>query len=595
MDRLSDRLPALETILWMLASAVAFIVFLMFAPGFFAAPTPTLTRTPTLTPPPRATGTPRPTLTPFPTVPNIPLPPPVAARTPLPMPSLAANAEVFAFNADPKKSGWLTNKETGIHWGDRNLHVGYYREQTFQTLLYFDASEIIPGSKILSARVELVGLNRNNLGSNGGWTLRLLPADLLRDWTTRPNQNFRDAQPVADVGAVLKPEDLAEDRLNQFVFAPAQLARLEEMVTKTGQIAFRLDGPASGGDSLFTWDAGDRDPKIGLHPVLRVIAVPDQYLFITQTPTPQNVITAAAFVVQGTEFAKQYGTPTPFPRKYATALPLMPITPQPTPANVETVSAQVMYATAVAMTTGTFTPTPKHWITTTPIPVVIPAQNLTPSPTATPTPTPLTIVQAAKRTVPADLYNKIVFQRGARHAPSIWVMDPDGKNLGLVTDRALYETVVARDVVSPDGAFALFNSADHNRPDTLQIWRSDLRQPSLPAQPLTALRAGIAFAPAWSPDGTKVAYVSTETGRHELWILDANTRATRQMTFSTDWFWNQYPSWSPDGKQIVFSSDRGHGGSFTELWLMNADGNVIRKLGDGSQDAWGAVWIKWRQ
>jgi TolB protein len=254
-----------------------------------------------------------------------------------------------------------------------------------------------------------------------------------------------------------------------------------------------------------------------------------------------------------------------------------------------------MYATAVAMTTGTLTPTPLHWVTTTPVPLVIPARNLSPTHTATPTATPLPIAQSAKRAIPADLYNKILFQRGPRYAPTIWVMDPDGKNLGLITERVVYEIATARDTISPDGIFALFNADDRNRPDTLQIWRSDLRQPQLPPTPLTALRSGIAFAPTWSPDGIKIAYTSTETGRHEIWTLDVNTRAMKQLTISADWFWNQFPSWSPDSKQIVFSSDRDHSGMFSEIWVMNADGTGWRKLGDGTSDAWGAVWIKWKQ
>ncbi|MBI5303637.1 MAG: PD40 domain-containing protein [Chloroflexi bacterium] len=593
MDRLTSRLPFLEIGLWILGIAVAVIIFIAFAPGFVAVFAGSATPTPT--PLPKATATPRATWTAVPTWTGIPLPPPVTARTPLPVPTPPANAKEFSFNADPKRSGWLTNKETGIHWGDRNLHAGVYREQVFQTLLYFDVSNVVPGSKILYAQVELVGLNRTNLGAPGDWTLRLLPADLLANWTQRPSKDFRDASPQADIGSALKPEDLAEDRVNQFIFAPAQLARLEEMATNTGLVAFRLDGPAGASESLFTWDAGDRDPKIGVHPMLRLIVVPDQYIYITQTPTPQNVLTAAAIVATATEFTQRFGTPTPFPRKYATMLPLLPITPVPTPANAETATARVMYATAVAMTTGTLTPTPLHWVTTTPVPLVIPAQNLSPTPMPTRTPTPLPIPQSAKRTIPADLYNKIIFQRGPRYAPTIWVMDPDGKNLGLVTDLAVYETVAARDTISPDGIFALFNATDPNRPDTLQILRSDLRLPLAPPTTMTALRAGIAFAPAWSPDGTKIAYASTETGRHEIWILDANTRVTKQITFSTDWFWNQFPSWSPDGKQIVFSSDRGHNGAFTEIWVMNADGTRARKLGDDVQDAWGPVWIKSKQ
>lgn len=531
----------------------------------------------------------------MPTWTSLPLPPAPIASTPMASPTRAANAKAFDLIADFKRSGWIASNETNIHWGDRNLHSGFFKTQTFQSLLYFDVSEIVPGSKILYAAVELQGLNRNNLGPTGSWTLHLLSADVANNWTKRLNQDFREATPITDIGRTLKPEDLAADQTNQFAFSPAQLTQLQQVIDNSGGVGLRLDGPTKGSDSLFTWDAGDRDPKIGVHPVLHLVVIPDQFIYVTQTPTPQNVMTAAAMVGTATEFAQRYGTATPFPRKYATTFPQMPVTPQPTPANVETVNAQAIYATAVAMTTGTFTPTPLHWVTTTPLPPVIPAQMLTLTPTFTPTPTALPPAQSASRKIPESLYNQIVFRRGPRWNPTIWVMDADGKNLGLVTDRAIYDTVVTRDAISPDGNFYLYNSADYNHPEILQIFRSDLRQPLLAPTMLTALRSGITFAPVWSPDGSKVAYTSNESGKQEIWILDLKTRIPRQITFSTDWFWNQFPSWSLDGRQMVFASDRGHAGSFTEIWLMNADGSNAQKLGDGELDSWSPVWVKWKQ
>lgn len=64
------------------------------------------------------------------------------------------------------------------------------------------------------------------------------------------------------------------------------------------------------------------------------------------------------------------------------------------------------------------------------------------------------------------------------------------------------------------------------------------------------------FDAVWSPDGTRIAYVSTTRDlreRHtDLWVMDADGRSRRQLTRS-----GQYvlaPSWSPDGKRVLFST-----------------------------------------
>jgi TolB protein len=247
------------------------------------------------------------------------------------------------------------------------------------------------------------------------------------------------------------------------------------------------------------------------------------------------------------------------------------------------------------MTTGTFTPTPSNWVTTTPLPPFIPFANLSPSPTATPTPTRLTVLQSAIRPIPAQFFNRIIFQRGDRGNPTFVVIDPDGQNQGLVTDRSVYETAVARDAFSPEGTFLLYNAPSIDFPDTLQIWIQYQGIPTAPPQRLTWHRIGLAYAPAWAPCCNKFAYVSSETGRDEIWLFDLDAKKTQKLTTSAEWNWNQFPSWSPDSKQIVFSSDRGRPGMFTDIWVMNADGTNARKISDGIRDAWAPVWIKWKQ
>lgn len=59
---------------------------------------------------------------------------------------------------------------------------------------------------------------------------------------------------------------------------------------------------------------------------------------------------------------------------------------------------------------------------------------------------------------------------------------------------------------------------------------------------------------ALSPDGTKLLYVSSITGKPQLWVVDAAGGAPRQLTFGLG---VDGGSWTPDGTRIVYQADRG--------------------------------------
>jgi Tol biopolymer transport system component len=79
--------------------------------------------------------------------------------------------------------------------------------------------------------------------------------------------------------------------------------------------------------------------------------------------------------------------------------------------------------------------------------------------------------------------------------------------------------------------------------------------------------------PVWSPDGTKIAFTSTQHGR-DIWVMNAdgvNADGTGQTRLTADPASDWMPAWSPGGTKIAFVSDREPAGNF-EIYVMNADG-----------------------
>jgi Tol biopolymer transport system component len=67
--------------------------------------------------------------------------------------------------------------------------------------------------------------------------------------------------------------------------------------------------------------------------------------------------------------------------------------------------------------------------------------------------------------------------------------------------------------------------------------------------PLTTGVAAAATEPAWSPDGTKLAYSSKEGGTGGIYIVNASGSGVTRVTSDTN---DGEPSWSPDGQKLAF-------------------------------------------
>jgi hypothetical protein len=78
--------------------------------------------------------------------------------------------------------------------------------------------------------------------------------------------------------------------------------------------------------------------------------------------------------------------------------------------------------------------------------------------------------------------------------------------------------------------------------------------------------------PAWSPDGTKIAFVSERTSNQEIFVMNAD--GTEQTNITNYGDQDLGPSWSPDGSKIAFYSLR----NGYRIFAMNPDGSGLQDL-----------------
>jgi TolB protein len=58
--------------------------------------------------------------------------------------------------------------------------------------------------------------------------------------------------------------------------------------------------------------------------------------------------------------------------------------------------------------------------------------------------------------------------------------------------------------------------------------------------------------PAWSPDGTRLAFTSYRSGSPALWVMNADGSQLRQLTETSPQHGDYFPTWSPDGQWLAF-------------------------------------------
>ena len=163
----------------------------------------------------------------------------------------------------------------------------------------------------------------------------------------------------------------------------------------------------------------------------------------------------------------------------------------------------------------------------------------------------------------------------------IWLMDADGSSQQPVTDDSVQKTRLSW---SEDGSRIYYDTLPTGNPrDGVETFVIAL-DGSNPI--LVDWREAPHHRPKLSPDGTKEAFVlRDDEGQIDIYIRDTsefeqdfNPLTATPLTYRPDIDVN--PTWSPDGMRIAFVSSPSMGDQF-EIWVVDIDGSNLVELTNG--------------
>jgi TolB protein len=195
-----------------------------------------------------------------------------------------------------------------------------------------------------------------------------------------------------------------------------------------------------------------------------------------------------------------------------------------------------------------------------------------PNPTPRTSPSPSTQVGTPPTTEEIDissLSGRIAFD----NFQDVWSINADGTGLTRLT-RSPWPEFQA--TLSPDGRFIAYRSEPHGHPE---IW---VMSSDGSGQHRLTRDGGF---PAWSPDGSMIAYAPGGGPSGMSWIAIMNPDGSgRRRLPHTDG--GEYPSWSPDGERIAFNSNLS---GEALMYVVDVHGSRVVDLsavGEGGQVAW---------
>jgi len=152
------------------------------------------------------------------------------------------------------------------------------------------------------------------------------------------------------------------------------------------------------------------------------------------------------------------------------------------------------------------------------------------------------------------------------NATTIAFFDRSFKRTGGVGERAIYDEVV----LSPDGSRVAVCMEDLAN-ESADLFVLDVAT-GAKTRLTTSARTEFVMAPVWSPDGSRIAYVTIRKGQEGIYARAANGQGAEELLYKNPGAFMNLTDWSQDGRFLTFAISDLKGGALYVLPVNGASG-----------------------
>jgi Tol biopolymer transport system component len=152
----------------------------------------------------------------------------------------------------------------------------------------------------------------------------------------------------------------------------------------------------------------------------------------------------------------------------------------------------------------------------------------------------------------------------------LFSVDVESREVTRLTDNQALDTHPS---FHPTDSNIVLYVSDANSPGFTDIYALSLDDPENPVRIYDDPAS--AFMPVYSPDASRIAFISTENVDTDLFVINATGDRRFQLTIDDGSAEDRAPAWSPDGVYIAFASNRS--GIF-QWYAVNQQGGPVSRM-----------------